>query len=65
MLCHYNEFRILFVVMLNVNMLGVVMLIVVMLSVIMLRVIAPFHYFDTMTFSKNFFVAVNNSVVLS
>jgi hypothetical protein len=51
MLCNYNEFRILFDVMLNVNMLGVVDLNVVMLSATMLSVMAPFHEFDTMAFS--------------
>jgi hypothetical protein len=38
-ICHYVEFRNLYIVMLNVVMLSVVMLSVVMLSVVMLSVI--------------------------
>jgi len=38
-LCHYPEFRVLFVVILNAIMLTVIMLSVVMLSVLMLSVV--------------------------
>jgi len=39
--CHYDECRVLFIVMLNVIMLSVVTLCVVVLSVVMLSVLAP------------------------
>ncbi len=39
MLCHYAEWRILFIIMLNLNMLFVVMLNVIMLNFVMLTVV--------------------------
>ncbi len=42
MLCRYAEYRILFIIMLNVKILSDVMVSVVMLSVVMLSVVEPF-----------------------
>jgi hypothetical protein len=42
--CHYAEYRVLFIIKLNVIMLNVIMLNVIMLSVVMLSVVAPLSH---------------------
>jgi hypothetical protein len=64
-MCHNAEFRISFIVMLNVIMLGVIMLSVVllnviMLSVVMLNVVAPLFQVD---YQVRFHLASNNGSV--